>query len=40
MDTWYGVTLNANGCVGKVDLDEKGISGTISPEIGKLRVDG
>lgn len=36
MDTWDGVTLNADGCVDVINLDENNISGTIPPELGNL----
>jgi len=36
MDTWYGITLNGDGCVDIVRLDEDDITGTLAPEIGDL----
>lgn len=36
MDTWAGVTLNENGCVTVLSLDERGIRGTISPSLSNL----
>jgi len=36
MSTWDGVTLNADGCVDAIDLDENNMSGIIPPELGNL----
>ncbi len=36
IDTWQGITLNENGCVKWLELDEAGVSGTISPSLGGL----
>ena len=34
--TWFGVTLNEDGCVETLGLDNNGLSGTLPPEIGDL----
>lgn len=36
MDTWYGVTLSAEGCVTELKLTENGLKGIIPPEIGTI----
>ncbi len=36
MNTWSGVTLNANNCVRELNLASRGLSGTIAPELGNL----
>ncbi len=36
MDTWYGVTVNTDGCVVAIDFDEDYIAGTLPPELGNL----
>jgi len=36
MSTWEGVTLDANGCVSILDLDEEYVTGFLAPEIGNL----
>jgi len=36
INTWSGVTLNANGCVDRLDLGETGMNGTLAPEIGNF----
>ena len=36
MSTWHGVTLNAEGRVTALDLNNNGLSGIIPPEIGLL----
>jgi len=34
--TWYGIALNANGCVTEINLSNNNLTGTIPPEIGQL----
>jgi|GEM_PF-2161320 len=36
MNEWYGITLNANGCVDKIFMNDASISGTLATEIGDL----
>jgi len=36
MNTWNGVTLNADGCVTVLDIQDLGWTGTIPPEMGDL----
>ncbi len=36
MSTWYGVTLNASGCVTRLNLLSNQLTGTIPPELGDL----
>ena len=36
MDSWYGVTLNSEGCVKELILENQNLSGTIPREIGNL----
>jgi len=36
MDTWHGVTLNANGCVQRLDLFSNGLKGSIPTQLDNL----
>ncbi len=36
MDTWYGITLNADGCVAEVNLAQNNLFGVLPPAIGNL----
>ncbi len=36
LDSWYGVTLNSEGCVTELQLSDEGINGNIPPELGNL----
>ncbi len=36
IDTWYGVSVNAEGCVLRLTLDENNLAGQLPPEIGDL----
>jgi len=36
MDNWYGVTLNGDGCVDKLELHNNQLTGTIPTAIGNL----
>jgi len=36
METWYGVTLNGNGCVKSLIISDNNLNGNIPPEIGYL----
>lgn len=36
MENWSGVTLNEDGCVVEIELDNGGLTGSIPPEIGNL----
>jgi len=37
IDTWYGLTLNSNGCVSQINLSENSLSGVIPAEISYLK---
>ncbi len=37
MNTWYGITLNENGCVRQIDLSENQLVGTLPPELDTLK---
>ena len=37
LDTWYGVTTDAQGSVIELDLSENGLVGSIPPELGQLK---
>ena len=34
--TWYGVRTDANGSVTELDLEDNGLSGTLTPRLGEL----
>ncbi len=36
ISTWHGITLNAEGCVTHINLNQNNLVGTIPPEIGNL----
>lgn len=36
LSTWYGVTVDAGGCVTSLDLSNNNLVGTMPPEIGQL----
>ncbi len=36
MNTWYGVNINAQGCVTQINLSNNGLKGVIPEEIGNL----
>jgi len=36
VDTWYGITTDANGCVSRITLDEQDLTGTIPAWLGNL----
>jgi len=36
MDTWYGITLNAEGCVAEINLAQNNLFGVLPPAIGDL----
>ena len=36
MHTWYGVSVNAEGCVLRLTLDQNNLAGQLPPEIGNL----